>query len=60
MKTAQDYRRYADECRELARRAKSGEERDAILAIADSWERLAGERERKIGKDRPEVKRRPS
>jgi hypothetical protein len=34
MKTVQEYRQQAEECRELAKRARSSDERDAILAIA--------------------------
>jgi hypothetical protein len=62
MKTVQEYRQQAEECRELAKRARSTDERDAILAIAASWEklvlargqyRLAAARVRKITKERP-------
>ena len=53
MKTVQEYRQQAEECRELAKRARSADERDAILAIAASWENLAAARMRKITKERP-------
>jgi hypothetical protein len=53
MKTVQEYRQQAEECRELAKRARSTDERDAILAIAASWEKLAAARMRKITKERP-------
>jgi hypothetical protein len=53
MKTVQEYRQQAHECRELAKRARSPDEREAILTIAASWERLAGARERRITAERP-------
>ena len=56
MKTAQEYRQQAEECRELAKRARSVDERDAILTIAASWERLAAARMRRTTKERPRPK----
>jgi hypothetical protein len=53
MKTVKEYRQQADECRELAKRARSADEREAILAIAASWEKLAAVRARKITNERP-------
>jgi hypothetical protein len=44
MKTVREYRQQAEECRELAKRARSADEREAILAIAVSWENLAAAR----------------
>jgi hypothetical protein len=46
MKTAQEYRQQAQECRRLAELARSAEERAAILSIAASWEELARYREK--------------
>jgi hypothetical protein len=60
MKTVREYRQQADECRELAKRARSADEREAILAIAASWEKLAAARARKITKERPTLKAPPS
>jgi len=57
MKTVQEYRQHAEECRELARRARSPDERQALIEIAASWDRLADGRERKITKERPAAKR---
>jgi hypothetical protein len=51
MKTIADYRRHADECRELARRARSPEEREMILNMAATRDDLAKTRERKITKE---------
>jgi len=56
MKTVEEYRRLADECRRLAERARSPDERKAILSIATSWDKLAGDRQRKITKERPAAK----
>jgi hypothetical protein len=53
MKTVKEYRQQADECRELAKRARSADEREAILAIAAGWEKLAAARARKITNERP-------
>jgi hypothetical protein len=56
MKTAEEYRQHADECRRLAERARSPDERKAILQIATSWDKLAGDRDRKITKERQAAK----
>jgi hypothetical protein len=50
MKTVEEYRRHVEECRELAKRAQSPDDRKAILAIAMSWHKLAGDRERRLSK----------
>ncbi len=41
MKDASDYHRHAEECRALAARMKTGEQRQQLLKIAATWERLA-------------------
>jgi hypothetical protein len=43
MKKASEYRKHADECRTLAR-GVAGEQRDQLLEMAATWERLAAER----------------
>lgn len=43
MKKASEYRRHAEECRTLAK-GMSGEQRDQLLEMAATWERLAEER----------------
>jgi hypothetical protein len=53
MKTVAEYRKHAKECRTLAQRAKSPEERAMILRMAETWEDLARSRERKLTKERP-------
>jgi hypothetical protein len=44
LKQAEEYRQHARECGELAKRALTRSERDQLLELADTWERLAGER----------------
>ena len=48
MKKAQDYRQHASECRALARKARSDEERQQLLTMAATWDILAVERERRL------------
>ena len=45
MKKASEYRKHAEECRALARQMKQGEYREQLLVMADTWDRLAEERE---------------
>jgi hypothetical protein len=46
MHKASDYRLNAEECRKLARSlGASGEQRDQLLRMAQTWEALAKERE---------------
>jgi hypothetical protein len=47
MKTAQEYRRYAEECRALAKQMTDIMQRDQLLMMADTWDRLAEQRERR-------------
>jgi hypothetical protein len=46
MRKIHDYRKHAEECRELARKAGPGEHRDQLMNMAQTWEALAVERER--------------
>ncbi len=46
MKKATDYRQHATECRTLAQQMKPGEQREQLLEIARTWDKLAEERER--------------
>jgi hypothetical protein len=41
VKDASDYHRHAQECRALAARMKTGDQRQQLLRIAATWERLA-------------------
>jgi hypothetical protein len=43
----EEYRGHAKECREMAAKTKAGEQRDSLLKMAQSWDRLADERESK-------------
>ena len=44
MKKASEFRRHAEECRRLARGMAASEQRDRLLEMAVSWEKLAAER----------------
>jgi hypothetical protein len=44
LKKASEYRVHADECRQLATKMASGEQRDLLLAMAKHWEDLARDR----------------
>jgi hypothetical protein len=44
MKKASEYRQHAAECRELAGKMESGEQREQLLGMAADWERLASDR----------------
>ena len=44
MKKAEEYRQHAKECRNLAKGLDAGEQRDQLLTMAATWERLAEER----------------
>jgi len=43
METAADYRRFAQECRRLARDAKTERHRKIMEEMARAWDRLASE-----------------
>jgi hypothetical protein len=45
MKKASEYRQHADECRALAKQVPEGEQRDQLLEMARTWDRLADDRE---------------
>ncbi len=44
VKNTSDYRRHAEECRTLAARMKTREQREQLLKIAATWDRLAENR----------------
>ena len=44
MRTVEVYRQRAVECRALASRARTSEEREMILKMAETWEELAAGR----------------
>ena len=46
MRNASEYRQQAEECRKLLARARAPEHREMLRAMAETWDRLASERER--------------
>jgi hypothetical protein len=44
MKKASEYHQHAEECRALARNMAQGEQRDQLLEMAHTWDKLAEER----------------
>jgi hypothetical protein len=44
MKKASEYRHHAGECRAMADRTKPGPQRDQLLEMARTWDKLAEER----------------
>ena len=46
MQTLTDYRKFAEECRRLARDAKSERQRKILQEMAEAWRTLADETER--------------
>ncbi len=52
METAQDYRKFAEECYRLAKKAEDGEHKRILEQMAEAWLRLAAKAEQK-GSPRP-------
>jgi hypothetical protein len=50
MKKASEYRQHAEECRAMASTMRPGEQRDQLLEMAATWEKLAAERSALIGR----------
>lgn len=48
MQKVVEYREHAKECRELARLMVEPERRQQLLDMAESWERMAEERDRML------------
>jgi hypothetical protein len=48
MKKVEDYRGHASECRAMANRSRSAEEKAMLTVMADTWDSLAKEREAHI------------
>ena len=48
MKKISDYRDHANECRTMAKRTRSQAQRDMLLKMAETWDGLAGARERTV------------
>ena len=47
VKTSSEYRRYAEECRALAKQMTDIMQRDLLLMMAETWEQLAEDRKGK-------------
>lgn len=52
MKKAEEYHQHAIECRALATRSRSPEERQMLLNMAATWESLAADREAQIARQK--------
>jgi hypothetical protein len=46
VKKTEEYQQHARECRKLAQQIEAGEHKEQLLAMAETWEVLAAERER--------------
>ena len=46
----EDYRRHAEECRQLARNAARDEHRQGLLKMDETWDNLAEERATQIAR----------
>ena len=53
METLPDYRKFAEECRHLARKAESQEHKAILQQMAEVWLRLAAEAEQQ--RSRPQA-----
>jgi hypothetical protein len=52
MKKVEDYRAHAAECRSMANRGRSPEEKAMLLNMAATWESLATDREAHIARQK--------
>jgi hypothetical protein len=50
MQKVEDYRQHGEECRAMARRSRSPEERAMLLKIAETWDELAAYRAAQIAR----------
>jgi hypothetical protein len=48
METASEYRKYAEECRALAKNAKTAQQREILLEMAQAWLQLAEDADGKV------------
>ena len=51
MKKVSDYRKHVEECHALLRGARTPEERQMLLSMAETWDGLAAARERKLARE---------
>jgi hypothetical protein len=54
VKKASEYRKHAEECRNLARQVPEGPQREQLLEMARTWDSLANDRDNLIQKH-PEI-----
>jgi hypothetical protein len=52
MKKVEDYRSHAEECRTMARRARSAQERDMLINMARTWDDLSIHRAEQIARQK--------
>jgi hypothetical protein len=50
MSKVEEYRRHAEECRQLATKSSNEEARTQLLQMAETWEGLARDREEQIAR----------
>jgi hypothetical protein len=53
MKTVEEYRQFAEECRKLAGKLTSPEDKRATELMAVAWDKVANEREAALNKGKP-------
>jgi hypothetical protein len=53
MKTVAEYRKFAEECRDLASKLRTPDDKRALELMATAWDKVANEREAKL-KSEPE------
>jgi hypothetical protein len=56
LKKASEYRQHAEECRTLAKGMAEGDAREQLLKMAETWERLAQDRQAMVPADGEEPK----
>ena len=52
MKTVEEYRQFAADCRTLAAKLTNANDRRALELMAAAWEKIANERETQLKKDK--------
>jgi len=52
MRRVEEYRQFAEDCRQLARTLRKPEHRQQLQEMATAWEMLALEREAQLAKDK--------
>lgn len=55
MKTVAEYRKFAEDCRQLAAKLANPDDKRAVLLMATAWDKVANDREAHLRKtDEPE------